>query len=224
MEEDNTKGYLVSRIRMDATLLSSIRDVRRKLGCYPHLEMTGDGSSLRYVIRTGEKERFYILSLASDHLSLDLYSKSSPLYLLSETLLRALSISAILADDYEFYIRGLFPYLVETLSSQIPNPKVSVLKRSEYADPPEMILAKRINTLNRHNVQLEKDLLSVRSKFARATALLVISRYGPSLDLSEISRETGIDMPDLEEALRSMPDLGYKTMLMSHGRYSMVRI
>ena len=223
MDEHSTKGYLMSRMTVGTKLITSLPSIRKKLASYPHLAMVGDGSSLRYVIETEGDSRFYVLSIAEDRFVLEIYSKSSPAYFLHEALLRMISFMALLSEDYEFDMRSMFPYLAEGLACNIPKPKVQSLNMDLKGSDSDILLASRINSLNRRNAQLGAALELARSKFLRVAALLLVNRYGSSLDEAEITKDSSIGKEDLESVLEAMQGLGYKAMPLGRGKYSLVR-
>ncbi len=224
MKEINTDSYLASTINIKVRLLTSMPQVRRKLSNYPNLRQTGNGNTLKYVVELENRDKFYTISLTDKDFVLELHSKTSPLYFIHEALLRMLSLAAVLSEDYEFDIRSLFPYLVETLASQIPKPQISRMESAIPQTPGEIILSSRINALNRENLQLGNEISSTRSKFLRMTSLFIISRYGPSVEVNEVSKECGISNEEVTKALMFMPELGYRALSLGHDRFNLVRV
>lgn len=224
MKEPDTGSYLSSRIGIRVKLLTSMAAIRQKLKSYPHLKQVGYGSKLRYVVELENADKFYIISLTESEFLFELYSKTSPLYFIQEVLLRIISLAAILSDDCEFGIRDIFPYLVEALANQIPRPQVIRTDTNIRETAGEIILARRINGLNRENSQLGNDLSLARSELLKMTSLFIISRYGPNVDINEVTKESGIAADDITKALKFMPEVGYRALPLGHDRFNLVRL
>ncbi len=217
------KNYLLQRIAIKGRLLTSATSVRESLKAYPQTRQFDSGTAIRCVIGLEGSDKHCVLSIEKDSLVFDFYSKTSSAYFMPEALLRVASVAAALAGDYAFEINGLFPYLVEALSSQLPRPRTSIIRRDER-EGGDLILAKRIISLKKQNMQLNKDLASMRSKLLRLAALFIISRFGPNANIEEAAKESGISKEDVDLALRLMPEIGYKALPAGNGRFNVIKI
>ena len=224
MEKSDIGNYLLSRIKVNGHLLTSIQAMREKLSNYPQLRQANSTDGLKYVIESGTEETFYTISLQKDALLFDVYSKVSPLYMMHEVLLRIMSIAAVLSEDYEFEMRGLFPYIVKVLVDQVPKRPMPEATFVPGIVTEDLILSKRINWLNKENMKLQKDLSLCRTKLLRALALLIINKYGTCIDPGRIAKEIGIDIEEIDKAMEFMPELGYKTLPVGHEKFKVIKL
>ncbi len=217
------RGYLLQRIAIKGRLLTSAMSVMESLKAYPQTRQFDSGTVIRCVIGPEGADKHCVLSIEGDSLVFDFYSKASATYFMPEALLRVASVAAVLAGDYAFEINELFPYLVEALSSQLPRPRTSVINGDER-DGSDLVLAKRIISLRKQNMQLDKDLASAKSKLLRLAALFIVNRFGPNADIEEAAKESGISKEDVEMALRLMPEIGYKALPAGKGRFNVIKV
>ena len=71
----NTKGYLFSRIAVDASLTSSMGKVKENLKPYPGLAIERDGTSLVYAMSVGNSDdHFFKLELSKESIAITVYS------------------------------------------------------------------------------------------------------------------------------------------------------
>ncbi|MEM3839405.1 MAG: hypothetical protein QXF01_02395 [Candidatus Micrarchaeaceae archaeon] len=218
-----TEGFLTGRMSMNAKLVTSIGSIKRKLSHYPSLSLIAEGSSLRYMLNHDSESRFYILSITREDVALELFSRTPPIYFINEALLRLLSFAAVLSEDLEFDMRSIFPYLIEALSSQIPQPKIAKLDSGKAKPQADLILAGRINQLLRQKAQLERELSESAAKLSRIVALHIIKCCGPAFEAESILGELGIGIEELGVAIAIMPELGCRAVHMGRGRYSLVK-
>ncbi len=192
---------------------------------YPHMNLLKRGSTLKYMIEEGEgSSKFYLVTFESKSVSLELFSKVSPLYLMPEALLRTLSIMAMVSSDYDFDAKSLFPYLTEVLASQGIRYCIERLDSGRVASPGDLILAKRISSLLNSNSAVTKELDATKSKLFRMTAFFIISRYGYSASIDQVCRDTGMSGAEIEGVLNYMPEIGYKSIMSNRDRFSLVRV
>lgn len=223
LDKDLSK-FLSSRITVNARVVTSIRKVRASLGAYPGLIEVGYGSGIKYLIDCErEAGKFYLLSLSRSAIVFEVFSKVSPLYLMRESLLRLLSISAMLSEDYEFDMRSLFPYLIEVLACQELKGICEVRSGADANCGGDIILARRITQLLKERRAFSSALDAASSKLARITALFIICRYGHAGDVNEIARDCGLTDEEVERALGGMHEIGYKRLPSRSGRFTLVR-
>lgn len=220
---ENESGYLSSRLPVSAKLLTSMASVKGHMKAYPHMNLLKRGSMLKYMIEEEGSTKFYLVTFESKSVSLELFSKVSPLYLMQEALLRALSIMAMVSSDYDFDAKSLFPYLIEVLAAQGIRYCIERLDSGRVASPGDLILAKRISGLLNSNSTLTKELDATRSKLFRMTAFFIINRYGYSASIDEVCRDTGMSGAEILGVLNYMPEIGYKSIMSNRDRFNLVR-
>lgn len=218
-------GYLLSRIPIKARLLARMPLLVGTLENYPWLTQTRKGTSPAYIMGE-EEDRFYTVEFSKDSILLTVHSKGSPLYYMQEAMLRLLGLLSSLEGLYEPDVRSLYPYLVNLLASgqfaQLSERLVS--PKQERGLGVELVLARRVNALLRENSRLNGELNEERRKLRSVLSRFLIMRYGSAVDVEAASKETGIGAKEVEDAVRRMEELGYRSIKTGERRFSLARI
>ena len=100
--------YLSSRISLKARVKTSILSVKSRMSCYPAIKQVTTGTGLTYFIGDEtQTDRFHVLELEKDRITITTNSTSSPTYFMKESVLRLMSVSTALSEDYEVDLQGL---------------------------------------------------------------------------------------------------------------------
>lgn len=216
-------GYLISRIPLKARSVFGISAIRKRLGLYPSLTPLSYGTSLRYALGSMQSDHFYLLAFSREGILLEVYSKTSPLYLLGDALLRLLSVLALLEGLCSVELESLYPYMIWALGRQhLECVSEEPAEREEQGS--DIVLAKRIIMLSREKSELGKKAERWHSAARQILARLIASRYGAGFAVDDVAHETGLSEETVREALRLMPTLGYKTLNMDGKTFSLVRL
>lgn len=220
------EGYLISKIPVKAKLISSQTKLAKVLGSYLWLRQTREGSNLVYIFGEERKDCFYTVEFSKSLISLTIHSKSSPLYYSQEALLRILSLLSALEDIYEPDIRSLYPYLVNLVAS-VPFYQLSekLSSRREGAESEsDIMLAKRINVLLAENEDIKAKVEKSRLKLRYLLSSFLLLKYGNTINIETVAKDTNIDKEEIEEMLGEMKEFGYKGIKIGEGRFSLARI
>lgn len=217
--------YFISRIPLRAKLIKKISNVKSALESYPALNPTKYGTLLKYRIESEiAEEHFYMLEIDKESITIEIHASASPSYFFNEALLRLLSIASVLDGLYEFRIQDLFPYFVYSLAKQQINYYGQKLEKNEgNEDNSDMILAKRINSLILENAILKEQLKNISAKFIHSISTLIIMKYSYNSDVDSITKDNGLERNEVLEALKIMPDLGYRVIDYGN-RFNLVKI
>lgn len=219
--KDRGRMYLSSRIILDARLMSSMRSVRSRLSSYPAMRQVSTGTRLSYLIEgEGNDEKFHTLELEAGRVILTTNSSSSPTYLMKDSLLKILSISMVLSEDYEIDLRGLLPYLTLVLSSS-----EMLLRDSGPANfnrNADILLSKRvIELINQKNV-LEASAARLRSGLISSISALIICKYGKGFTPAGMSKELRVGQEVIDGAIDSLRSRGYRIISSKNGNLEVV--
>lgn len=219
----------MSKIKVRANLISSIRSVKHKLKFYPGLEQVKDGNMPSYMLKCNKsEERFYTLELDKESISMSIYAHTSPMYFLREAVLRLLSVMELIKKEYEFYFEDLYPYLILVLArEQISNytERIATMNRTtERTDDVDILLAKKVILLTRESAGLRKVLLGVEEKSRKLLVNLIVQRQGANCDIDILTKEIGVGREEIIKALSQTKELGYRAVYKSKGRFELVRL
>ena len=208
--------YLISRIRLAASLKTSMSSAKKRLSNYPHMRRTSEGNVLRYVIKDGDKaDRFNILCLDRSEIVFETCSESSPTYLLQESLSRLISIVMVLQEDYDIEYGALMPYFAYLLSGAGLSIKDGAAPN--FNRETDLILARRIIELNSACAAANSKIISYRDAAISTTArFLLQNRSG--FDPAVISKELGIDAEVMEGAISRLKESGYRISKSKSGK------
>lgn len=207
-------------------MLSDEASVKKCLDNYPSIKHLSRTKTLSYVARETERDHFYIASFEKDRITLTVYSKTSPTYLSGELLLRLLSFCAMLHNEYEFDIKEIFPYLIESLAgNHINTYKDSIESRARGSNQgnSDIILAKRINSLVKENMALKELNKSLESKKTRFIAEFIALKYGNNAIIDSIERENQLESWEVAKALEFMQSTGYRLVYISKERFRLIK-
>ncbi len=220
MKNNKDSFYLSSTIPLRCTLTTSINSAKEKMSVYPYIRLLHNFKFPKYLIKTPNSEAFYTIELKNDLILFTTYSITSPLYSLKDSLLRLLSITAILSEDYSIQANSLFPYLSNILSKIDP-------PRSEphnYDRGPELMLSRRIVYLLCTNTKLNSEIKSIKQDLLRITSDLILNKYCSDSNVRQIIQATGLEGSFINESLKSIQQKGNKLMYNKSGNFDIVRI
>ncbi len=219
MEVDRFRSYLSSTIPLKSTLLTSIESAKRHMSSYPSSRLL-PGRYPKYLIKQGDGP-FYMVVLKEDEVLFTTYSDTSPLYFLRDTLLRLLSVMAMLSEDYSIKANGLFPYFIKSLSGQSPQ---KPLQRCSHDRVPEFMLSKRIVCLLNENKALRLQANTLQQDLMRITSELILSKYSYNSSAAKIAMETKLDASYVSKVLESLRQNGNRIMPSKGGNFNIVGI
>lgn len=220
--KDGQGMYLSSRITLSATLKTSMLSVRSRMSCYPAIRQLASGTRLTYIIETEAKaHRFNVLELERDRITLATNSATSPTYFLKESMLRVLSISMALCEDYDIDYRGIVPYVVHLLSD------TEVIAREKGATnfnrESDIILSGRLVELVSQRNSAQRAASELRSGLVSAVSALILAKYGAGFDKASIARELRVKPDIISDAINELGAMGYGTIRSRSGKVEVVR-
>ena len=221
MEAKN--NFLSSRITLEASLISNMHRLKSTLSFYPNIKPLSEGSVCSYIIDNGSMEdRFYIINIEKNRLTVTLNSKDSPFYFSNEFMLRILSIILVLSKDYKVDMNGLMPFLIQLLSrgriAEVERKNVSI-----EATNANIILSRRIVELLKENMQIERRLKNIDSELIMAISRLIAQKQG-IINLDSLSVEFGVSRESVSNAVAYMKSNGYRFIKSSNGNFEVMRI
>jgi hypothetical protein len=217
------KGSILSRIELKATLSSGLAEVKEALSCYPGLVLKTSKSKLRYEIGGEElADRHYVIEFTDNALVIELYSSVSPLYFINEMLVRLISISSILKDHYTIKFDELVPYLIEALSTQQLGNYLKNFEFRQHVHNGDIILARRIIELTKEKALLSKDYKIKSAKALVFLQKLIVSAYNYNASISLIKATSGAEDVEIKDALKRLPEVGYKIVYSSKDKFNVV--
>lgn len=220
--KDGQGMYLSSRITLSATLKTSMPSVRSRMSCYPAIRQLSSGTRLTYIIETEAKaQRFNVLELERDRITLSTNSATSPTYFLKESILRMLSVSMALCEDYEIDYSGIIPYLVHLLCD------TEVFAREKGATnfnrESDIILSGRLVELISQRNCAQRAANELRSGLVAAISALILAKYSAGFDQAAIARELKVKPDIISDAINELVAMGYGTIRSRSGRVEVVR-
>jgi hypothetical protein len=226
MEKNNDlgKGYLLSRMEVSARLLTRMASVKRTLALYPNLKPLRSGTCLEYLLDDGEaRDHFYLIRIDNTSATLAIYSKTTPLYLIQEAVLRFLSIIQTIGRDYEVCLSSLYPYLILALASQ-------QMRRTLLEEPPaqrensDILLARRLIQLMKDNKRLREVYGAELGKSRKLLQTLVVLEGEGGAGIGEITKSIGLSREEIAGILPSLHEIGYKAISINSDRFNLVKI
>ena len=199
------------RIPLAARLIASKAEVKRALANYPNLSLVKEGQELRY-FSNFEDDRFYAFRFSSESVVEEIYSVSSPIYLLKAAILRLLGLLCALDGMYDFRIESIFPYLILAINQETSIPKF-LPELEQNPGNPEIILAKRILELLKERSEMGKEskALKFRADLLLSHLLLFESTTG-KISEDEFSLRYRLGGGDIRRAIEASQSLGYKVL------------
>ncbi len=209
MNTKNSKQvYLTSQISLEAVLVTSMKSVKSTMSFYPALKQVSDGSRLKYIV-SGEdvKDRFYVLELKIDGITLILNSTSSPTPFLRESISRLISISKALGDDYKINFSRLLPYILTAIAgSDIPSARDSYPSFNRESD---ILLSKRIIDLLGQNWKLSHQAEELNSRLVAVISQLILLKYKDGVDVERVAVDLGTEKSMVIKSIEALKNSGY---------------
>ena len=214
-------SYLTSIIPLPARLISDLHAVKKRMSHYPSIKQVAGGNALRYIIDHEYPERFYVLELCDNSITLTVNATTSPLHFLGEALLRITNILTILSEDYECDIKHLLPYIgVALRGSEGITDAVAEKPLSRDVD---VILSKRIVELSRRNKAIALDLDRTRSRLLSSISAFLLQKRHNGINIDAVSRELGVEGEHVYASLEHLKELGYKPVTSKPGLLYLVK-
>jgi hypothetical protein len=213
--------YMSSTIPLRCTLVTNISSAKEKISAYPHIKPLHGGKFARYLIKTDNSDLFYTVELGNDVISFTTYSAISPLYSLKDSLLRLISITAILSEDYHVEANSLFPYLL-TMLSKLENDRPQ--NPQNHNRDPQLILSRRIVYLLGENKRLVAGINLTNQNLLSIASDLILSKYYSDSSIKQICTDTGMDEHLAAKALKAIQENGNKLIYKANGNFNIVRI
>lgn len=220
-EEKLSERRILMRLPVRARLKISIVELRNLLRKYPGLRQFSHGKRASYYFdATNELIVFHFLE---DSIIYEIYSSSSPVYLLREALLRLFGVVIFLQDAYDLFPESIFPYVVSELSKQeinsIPKKVVGAKINSET------ILSKRIITLLDDVESLTTENTELKSRFSLLAAQLLIKESESGLiSISEVSKKYSLKQDVFDSAKNLLGRFGYRAIHQGPDRLKLVNL
>ncbi len=223
------KFALFSRIPIRAVLNTSLSKLKNKLSYYPALEIISDGSCPRYAAkREANDEKWHVFEFSKKHIAIETYSKISPFYSMDESLLKLLSISSFLSQEYSFDIASLFPYIIAALiNGRGKVQKITATNRTGVAacSGADLILAKRINELHGEVEQLRAENGKMESVVDKLTFEIMLSEgISKECSIKALEGKYGINRKCIDEAIGLLKSNGYGLVYSSKDTFMVVKI
>ena len=208
-------------IPIAARLNVPLSELKAALKSYPFLEQLSCGSELVYL--TVGNGTTHIFHFGREHILQKVYSTSSPVYSMRESLLRLLGMVSFLGDAYSLSPQSLFPYLLHELSK----PELAQLPKSTAQDRngnPELILSKRIVQLLAELEGVSREKLDLSSKNLRLIVHLLIkeSERG-SVIIKEFCGRYEFPQSKISLIEKELGHLGIRMLLLHEGRINLVK-
>ena len=189
--KNKDRAYLSSRIILKASVKTNMLSIKSRMSVYPAIRQLATGTRLTYLIDGEEQtDRFHVLELEIDRITLTTNSASSPTYFLKESVLRLMSVSMILSEDYEIDLHGLMPYLIHVLSNS--DTLINEARPVNFNREADIILSRRVIALLDQRNRLESISGELKSKLISAISSLILCKYRNGFERIEISKELGV--------------------------------
>ncbi len=222
------KFVLLSRIQIRADLNVGMSRVKKKLDCYPAVVKISDGSSPRYAVRVEESTEIqHIFEFNAKYLMIETYSKISPLYSISSSLLKLLAVSAFLSPEYSFYIESLFPYLVVALLNGTSKPLATIPEKDGFSrtNGADLMLARRINELRNEAIMLKTENARNQSLVEKLVSEIILFEASTGrVSIEMLEKKYGISRMRVETAIRLLKGSGYVATYPSNDTFTIARI
>ncbi|MCL5427731.1 MAG: hypothetical protein M1321_00950 [Candidatus Marsarchaeota archaeon] len=210
----------MSRLRLSGTL-HDMRKLQDILGKYPLLQRLSYGSSLRYLINEPDSQaRFYIAEFSPSHISIEIYSRSTPLALMGDGMLRLLSLASFVGCAYDFDISSIFPYLIDILARDKIEYYLQGTGKAEIHGP-EVILSKRIISLNGENLRLKQRCDAMRENILRLAIMLLRVKYRGVCAISDAAAAMGLTEDEMRTVVSRASHMGCKVVWHGKNEFSM---
>lgn len=196
------------KIPLRAKLNCSLTKLIATLSNYPNLHLFSKGTELRYAIDCGSN--FYLFRFGPDYIIEEVYSGDSPIYHLTEALIRMMSVVAYLGDSYSVRVESIFPYLISALAGKQIE---SGLPKPQAKSGSDLILAKRIMQIKSSFEKLQSENALLRKETARLLFHLILaeSAKGP-FNSQAVSKKYSVDGLAIKNALGISGSLGYRVV------------
>ncbi len=221
----NSDRKVCSRIKFDAKLLGRMESVRDSLSAYPGLHRTNYGTLLRYSI-DDDCDCTCLLELRKDSIILEVQSECSPLHFIDHSLLKLLSVSALLCNNYEFDMRSVFPYLIFALGRNGNKTMKNIIesKREPISSDSHLMLARRINSLRKEVFRLRAANTLAGNTTCKIILNAIYAVYNGDCDISDVEIILGIGKEEIMGAIKQAHLGGYRVISNEQGRLRLSRL
>lgn len=219
--DKTSKLALVTRLPIKAKLNVTRRALLDLLRSYPKLVPISYGKEIGYYVENNQE--IFVFYFSDEYIIHEIYSPTSPVYHLRQSLLRLLGILLFLGSAYYVDLQNLSPYLISELSKkEIDSTNTSRIVNS---DGPYQILSKRIISLLNDLESLSAKLEKNQSSLINAIAILILKEpQNGTLSSKELSAKYFVDENLVVSSLEMLPKFGYKPVMYGAGRFSLVEI
>lgn len=197
-----------------------MKSIKSKLACYPSLKQLSDGTSLKYISIESYNDRFYVFQFEKDSIKATLNSISSPSYFLKETIIRILSVSMLLSDDYKIDFYGLMPYLTFVLVAK--DIKTTHVNPPNFNRESDLLLSRRVIELSNKNNDLTKDAAVRYRQLISILSKLIVYKYNKNLDPQNLATELGVERQTVTNAINLLRGIGYTAINSSGNSFDIV--
>ncbi|MGC8623447.1 MAG: hypothetical protein ACP5TK_02120 [Candidatus Micrarchaeia archaeon] len=223
--KEREKLGLHMSVPISARLTSTFGAVKHSLSAYPGVSLVQDGTILRYQLNASEASSAYYVELARDYILIEVFSDTSPIYLMESCLVKLLSVCSMLRGEYVFKIESLFPYIIYALESQkIDALKASVAAARQDYRYTDIILAKRIMALSFSIGEKDKAISLLEGTVAQLTAdMIIMLAASGAVDGTSLHAKYGISIDALKRSLEIIRSAGYRIIYKPGGKFVLVR-
>ncbi len=221
--KDKNRAYLSSRISLKASVRTDMLSVKSRMSYYPATRQLATGTRLTYLLDGEEQtDRFHVLELETDRITLTTHSATSPTYFLRESVLRLMSVSMILSEDYDIDLHGLMPYMIHVLSNS--DALVHETGPINFNREADIILSKRVIELLGQRSRLESTGSELKQRLISTVSSLILCKYRNGFERTSISKELGVGQEIIDEAINDLRSRGYRAIRSNSGGFEMVSL
>lgn len=201
----------ITRIEVKAKMLTDLEKIRGHMTTYPGLSLSQNATEMVGNIKDrNSKDRYYVVAFTKDRVIIEMHSDRYVNYFMRELLLRFASIAALLSNDYEFDISGIFPYIVEVLGEKQLDHYQQKATQKQGMHVEDILLAKKINSLMVERSELTKTIEDIRAALNKVFLEFIILKYPHGTDIDALSNDAGLSREMAETMLNKADLIGYK--------------
>ncbi len=170
------------------------------------------------------KDRLFRCNLSASSISIELFAEKAVENPKKELLLMLFEILSGCDWQYGIDLTDIYGHITDSFAKNQLNYYSNAIKEINANEYSDIVLAKRIIGLKRKNAELEEIAAKLHNKLSRVAPDVIIGRFSHGSTLQEIIEYTGLDKPEVEAALKELPNLGYKIIGHSGNKLNVVKI